>query len=84
MNIGTNYFNNQILPYLPIQFTRGLGYSPASGPPEGGGNFTSYNPHIYSSTFFGYDVKGAMIPSIFQFPVQTQMPVVVIPTQIPK
>jgi hypothetical protein len=50
--------------YLPIEFRRGLGYSPASGPSVGGTNYTDYNPMIYSSTFFGSRVKEFMIPMI--------------------
>jgi hypothetical protein len=41
---------------VPKYYTEGYGYSHASGPPVGG--FGPENPYIYSSTFYGSDVKG--------------------------
>ncbi len=50
---------------LPITFRSGLGYSPASGPQVGGiGLGINGDPSIYSSTFFGSDVKG-LFPNRF-------------------
>lgn len=44
---------------LPFQYRTGLGYSPASGPQVGGAGLgVMGDPSIYSSTFFGSDVKG--------------------------
>lgn len=43
---------------VPKTYVPGLGYSPASGPAVGGGFGVDYSPEIYSSTFFGSDVKG--------------------------
>lgn len=42
---------------VPQYFTEGLGYSPASGPAVGGGGPVSYSPAIFSSTFFGSDIR---------------------------
>lgn len=41
--------------YLSKYYEPGLGYSTSSGPPVGG--YGPANPRIYSSTFFGSDVK---------------------------
>jgi hypothetical protein len=52
----------------PLQLSKyyvpGLGYSPAGGPPVGG--YGPANPSIYSSTFFGSDVKG-LLPLVNMF-----------------
>jgi hypothetical protein len=45
-------------------YVPGLGYSSASGPAVGGGLGMPASPLIYSSTFFGSDVKG-LLPSMF-------------------
>lgn len=42
---------------VPLNYKPGLGYSPASGPPMGG-QWMQASPEIYSSTFFGSNVKG--------------------------
>lgn len=53
--------NNQPL-YLSKYYMPGLGYSNASGPPTGGFGVNA-NPYIYSSTFFGSDIKGLLPPT---------------------
>jgi hypothetical protein len=50
---------------VPKIYTKGLGYSPASGPQVGGLDISA-NPYVYSSTFFGSDVKG-LLPPIVNF-----------------
>ncbi len=52
---------------VPKYYIAGLGYSPSSGPAVGGGSGYGfkYGPEIYSSTFFGSDVK-SLLPA-FKF-----------------
>lgn len=47
---------------VPKLYRPGLGYSPASGP-QNGGLGVNANPYVYSSTFFGDNVK-ALFPSV--------------------
>ena len=56
---GTELSNGII---VPKYYNPGLGYSPASGPPVGGLGVGA-NPRVYSSTFFGDDVKALLPPT---------------------
>ena len=58
----STYLSNGIS--VPKIYRPGLGYSPASGPQVGGLGVNA-NPHEYSSTFFGDNVK-ALFPLVGQ------------------
>ncbi len=55
---------NNIPLILPKYYIPGLGYSPASSCPSGGGLGVDYSPDKHMSTFFGSDVK-SLLPNSF-------------------
>ena len=50
---------------VPLNFTPGYGYGPGSGPPVGGRGVGA-SPKLYSSTFYGSNVK-SLFPLISQY-----------------